>query len=75
MTSVHEPPSALTFLSPAEARKRLGISRRTLQRYVANGIITPAGRLPNGHARFSSADVDSLIRSGHEGDKPEERSA
>ncbi len=48
------------YLSPQEARERLGVSRRTFQRYVQQGHIAAAHRLPNGHARFSAADIDAL---------------
>ena len=61
MTSAHTLPDGINLLSPLQARQRLGVSRRTMQRYVADGLIAPVGRLPNGHARFSPTDVDALI--------------
>lgn len=60
MTSAHISPTDGDFLTPKEARDRLGVSRRTLQRYVADGVLAPAHYLPNGHARFAVATVDAL---------------
>lgn len=60
MTSAHEPSAEGNFLSPKEARDRLGVSRRTMQRYVAAGLLRPAHRLPNGHSRFAVADVERI---------------
>lgn len=60
MTLAHTSDTQVMYLSPREARDRLGVSRRTFQRYVERGLIAASHRLPNGHARFSSADVDSL---------------
>ena len=60
MTSAHTSDTQVMYLTPQEARQRLGVSRRTFQRYVERGHITAAHRLPNGHARFAAADVDAL---------------
>lgn len=40
-----------------EAARRLGISARTLQRYVNAGLVTPDLTLPSGRYRW---DVDRL---------------
>lgn len=61
MTSAHEPAKGAELLTPVQARRRLGISPRTLQRWVASGRITPAARLINGHKRFAPEDVEALI--------------
>ena len=41
------------------AARALGISARTLQRYVSDGVITPTLRLPSGRYRW---DVEALRR-------------
>jgi len=45
------------LVTTTEAAKQLGISSRTLQRYVAAGLITPDLTLPSGRYRW---DVDKL---------------
>lgn len=50
-------------LTAREAADRIGVSVRTLGRYVAAGIITPA-RTPGGQRRFDPADVDRLLAEG-----------
>lgn len=50
----------MELLSPAEAAGRLGVSVRTLDRYVAQGLIRPL-RTPGGHRRFRPADLDRLV--------------
>lgn len=47
-------------LTPAEAMAVLGISRRTLDRYVESGKLRPA-RLPSGHRRFSENAVAAIL--------------
>lgn len=61
MTSAQDPATSEAYLSPAETRDRLRISRRTLQRWVADGKLHAAARLPNGHKRFAAADVEALL--------------
>jgi excisionase family DNA binding protein len=51
------------LLTAAQAAERLGISVRTLDRYVEAGRITPR-RTPGGHRRFDPADVDALLTDG-----------
>lgn len=48
-----------TLLTTTQAAKALGISRRTLARYVEKGLITPTLRLPSRHYRW---DLDDLRR-------------
>ena len=50
----------MQVLTPAETMRALGISRRTLNRYVEAGKLRPV-RLPSGHRRFAGADVEALI--------------
>ena len=45
------PPSEL--VSTPEAAKSLGISARTLQRYVTQGLVTPEITLPSGQYRWN----------------------
>jgi DNA-binding transcriptional MerR regulator len=45
------PPSDL--VSTPEAAKALGVSARTLQRYVVNGLVTPEITLPSGQYRWN----------------------
>jgi excisionase family DNA binding protein len=49
-------------LTAEQAAQRLGVSTRTLSRYVAAGLITPRQRTPRGHRRFLAFDVDRLTR-------------
>lgn len=45
------------MLTTAEAAARLGISRKTLAKYVADGLIKPTVRLPSGHMRWELDDI------------------
>jgi excisionase family DNA binding protein len=59
-------------LTPRAAAARLGVSTRTLRRYVAAGLLTPASRTPGGHGRFDPADLDALREAGTRLDEPVE---
>ncbi|EZQ11536.1 transposase [Candidatus Acidianus copahuensis] len=48
------------MLKPKEVCERLGISYRTLQRYIDQGLIQPI-RLPKGQMRFREEDVERLV--------------
>ena len=50
------------MLSTGQAAKRLGISVRTVYRWEASGRLVPITRLGSGQRRFSSRDVDALLR-------------
>ena len=50
-------------LSTGQAAKRLGISVRTIYRWEAVGRLVPTARLQSGQRRFSSRDIDALLRS------------
>ena len=47
-------------LNTAEAAKHLGISTRTLRRWVVRGILRP-GRTPTGRYRFTRDELDRLM--------------
>lgn len=67
MTSANELSADEEFMTPAEARKRVGVTRRTFQRYVADGRITAAHYTPAGHARFARADVEAMVSGASRG--------
>lgn len=45
------------YVTTAEAARRIGVGVSTLQRWAAQGLVTPAWRTPGGQARW---DVDDL---------------
>ena len=51
------------MLSTGQAAKQLGISVRTIYRWEAVGRLVPVTRLHSGQRRFSSRDIDALLRS------------
>jgi len=57
MTTAHEADEGESYLTPAQARRRLGVSPRTYRRYVASGVLVPHHRTPLGHARFTEASL------------------
>lgn len=46
-------------LTPRAAAERLGVSGRTLTRYVSDGLLAPE-RTSGGHRRFDEVQVDRL---------------
>lgn len=48
------------YVATGDVMGYLQISRRTLERYVSDGKLTPV-YLPTGHRRFSAADVAALL--------------
>lgn len=46
-------------LTPKAAAHRLGVSVRTVSRYVADGLLHPA-RTRGGHRRFDETEIDEL---------------
>ncbi|MEJ2865092.1 MerR family DNA-binding transcriptional regulator [Actinomycetospora flava] len=59
------PPSDL--VSTPEAAKALGVSARTLQRYVTQGLVTPEITLPSGQYRWNVAKLRRQIGIAEEG--------
>ena len=58
------------MLSTGQGGKRLGISVRTVYRWEAAGRRVPITRLESGQRRFSSRDVDALLRlTAHDQDR------
>lgn len=53
-----EPPGWLTAKQAAE---RIGIGLRSLNRYQADGLISPV-YIPGGYRRFRPEDVDALLK-------------
>ncbi|HWN27006.1 MAG TPA: MerR family DNA-binding transcriptional regulator [Actinomycetospora sp.] len=53
------PPSEL--VSTPEAARALGVSARTLQRYVKDGQVTPEITLPSGQYRWNVAKLRRQI--------------
>ncbi|PVY95875.1 MerR family transcriptional regulator [Actinomycetospora cinnamomea] len=53
------PPSEL--VSTPEAARSLGVSARTLQRYVRDGVVTPEITLPSGQYRWDIAKLRRQI--------------
>lgn len=47
------------LVSTGEAARTLGVNVRTLQRWAAEGLVTPDWITPGGHMRW---DVDRLLR-------------
>ena len=59
------PPSEL--VSTPEAARALGVSPRTLQRYVKNGQVTPEITLPSGQYRWNVAKLRRQIGIAEDG--------
>ena len=53
------PPSDL--VTTPDAARALGISPRTLQRYVRNGLVTPEITLPSGQYRWDVTKLRAQI--------------
>jgi DNA-binding transcriptional MerR regulator len=52
-----------SLVTTPEAARQLGLSARTLQRYVQAGYITPDLRLPSGRYRWDVARLRDQINS------------
>ena len=52
------------LLTTQQAAKLLGISRRTLARYVVNGDVVPTVTLPSGHHRWDIVELRRQLRGG-----------
>ncbi len=49
------------LVGTADAARSLGVSRRTLVRYVERGLLRPTVTLPSGHYRWSLADLQRQL--------------
>jgi predicted site-specific integrase-resolvase len=49
------------LVSPADARKALGISNQTLGKYLEAGLIDGV-TLPSGHRRYTRESIERIIR-------------
>jgi hypothetical protein len=58
-----ESATSTTMMTQAEARKHLGISRPTLLKLEADGVLHPVRYGTSSHRRYDSAEVEAL-RSG-----------
>jgi DNA-binding transcriptional MerR regulator len=56
-------PEEPKLVTTPEAARALGISARTIQRYVVAGLITPDLRLPSGRYRWDVAKLRDQINS------------
>ena len=63
------PPVARDLVTTAEAARELGVSRRTLLRYVERGYLTPTVVLPSGHLRWDLDDLRQQLRALRERDE------
>jgi DNA-binding transcriptional MerR regulator len=59
------PPSDL--VTTPDAARALGISPRTLQRYVRKGVVTPEITLPSGQYRWDVAKLRAQIEALSDG--------
>lgn len=50
------------YLTTGEVARKLGISPRTLARYVREGLLEPSLTLPTGHHRWLWEDVADQMR-------------
>jgi DNA-binding transcriptional MerR regulator len=54
------------LVTSGELAKELGLSLRTIQRYIAGGVITPEFRTAGGHTRWDLDSVREQLRKLHE---------
>lgn len=57
------------MVSSTELAKALGLSPRSIQRYVKAGMIAPLYVTPGGHYRWSIADVVGQLREQRQRDE------
>lgn len=50
------------YVTSRVAAKRIGVGVSTLQRWAADGIVTPAWRTPGGQARWDVDDLRAQLR-------------
>ena len=54
-------PHTEELLSTVEVAALVGVTRPTVSRWVTQGLLVPATRLPGGRMKFRRADVDALV--------------
>jgi excisionase family DNA binding protein len=54
------------FLTPAEAMAYLSVSRNTLKKMIANGVIPEPARLGSRLLRFDKREIDKYLRGSNE---------
>lgn len=60
-TRAREPERAHKAMTSAQFAAFVGLSYRTIQRYLADGRLQPAHRTPGGHARFTADQKELFI--------------
>ncbi|TDD92728.1 MerR family transcriptional regulator [Saccharopolyspora karakumensis] len=50
------------YVSTGDAAKAIGVDRRTLQRWAAEGVVEPALVTPGGHQRWDVDDLKEQLR-------------
>lgn len=60
--NVDQVPDPEQMLTTAQAAKVLGVSARTLARYVERGQLIPTVVLPSGHYRWLLSDIREQLR-------------
>lgn len=58
------------LVGTVEAAAAIGVSYRTLQRYVANGRVRPTVSLPSGHYRWDVTDLREQLNPSVAGGEP-----
>jgi excisionase family DNA binding protein len=53
------------LLTSGELAKELGVSLRTVQRWVADGVIEPKLRTAGGHGRYDADEARDQLRRHH----------
>ena len=61
------------LLPTGDAARAVGVSVRTLQRWVREGLIKPTGKTAGGHNRWSIQDLRAQIKALNETDGSEDR--
>jgi DNA-binding transcriptional MerR regulator len=56
------------LVTSGELAKELGLSLRTIQRYIADGVIKPEFRTAGGHTRWDPDSVREELRQLHNPD-------
>ena len=59
-TMSNTPTTQQEMLTPAQAAEYLGVTTRTLRRYLKSGALKRTLVLPSGHARFARVDLEEM---------------